>query len=375
VTQRVVALDFGSTGVRAVQVSASKKQTKVEAVAAAPLPRGAIVNGEIRDAAAVTATLTDLWETAGFKTKRVVFAVASDASVFVRQMELDWLDAKQFEEDLRHEVATVTDIAEDKLAIDYHLQADTVVEGTEEIEAHHRVRALAVAATTEMLDPFVAAAQDAGLLPLRVELGPFALLRATAPLPIEEGVAEAIVEIGGDVMTVVVHQGGQPRFIRILSGVGGNQVTQTLARTFSWSQSDAEGTKRALGIRTHFVHAPITESVFDVADLPATAATSDHEAHPVIEAAAAGTIAEIRASLHHFLASVPEVTALARVVLSGGGSLLGGLSTRLESELRIPVEFIDPLTQVTVSPKVALPTGITPQQLTVPIGLALGVSR
>ena len=56
----VVGLDIGSSGIRAVQVRTRKGKATIEKAGFAPLDRGVIENGEIRDAAKLTAAIKEL---------------------------------------------------------------------------------------------------------------------------------------------------------------------------------------------------------------------------------------------------------------------------------------------------------------------------
>ena len=84
---------------------------------------------------------------------------------------------------------------------------------------------------------------------------------------------------------------------------------------------------------------------------------------------------EVRGMLNYY-ASQPGAPRIGRVVLSGGGSLLGGLVERLGYATRLPVELARPMSVLTMGR-----TGLTDEQLqhvepvvTVPVGLALGVA-
>lgn len=365
----VAALDFGASGVRGVQFSLSKKTPRVEKIGYVPLPRGVIEAGVIRDPAAVTAALTALWKNGKFTTKQVIFSVAN-ADMVVRQMDLPWQPPAEFRQALPDEVARALGQPVDEFNLDYHLLDDQIA-GPDGREA----RILLVAANAEMVDAFVQAIRNAGLFPTVADLAPFALIQAAQGGDATPGTAEAIVDIGADVTTIVVAQAGQPRFVRILPGQGGNAITKALMSAFDWNFDDAEGTKRALGVSTQIAMPQITDTVFG-GDAPAPSAPAEeHPAQRVITEVASGAIREIRTSLDYFLASAEDVRSYSRLVLSGGGSLLRGLAPRLASELRLPVEYVTPLQAVNVKAKVTVPEGIIEQQLSVPVGLALGVAR
>ena len=110
--------------------------------------------------------------------------------------------------------------------LDYHLLEELEVTDRGPARPRRVARILLIAATRDMVDAFVDAAQRAGLRPTGVDLLPFALVRARTPHGLDPaGEVEAIVDIGADVVSVVVHAGGVPRYVRIIPGIGGDTIT------------------------------------------------------------------------------------------------------------------------------------------------------
>jgi type IV pilus assembly protein PilM len=168
--------------------------------------------------------------------------------------------------------------------------------------------------------------------------------------------AEAIVDVGASITNIVVHQGGVPRFVRILL-MGGADITDAVAERLGVPVDQAESVKQEQGM----------------ASLAGVADTSP--ASRVIEATASAFVEEVRGSLDYFMAQ-PGAPRIGRVVLSGGGSRLGGLIDRLSAATRLPVQAARPMSALKLGK-----TGLTPDQLayvepmvTVPVGLAMGVS-
>ena len=168
--------------------------------------------------------------------------------------------------------------------------------------------------------------------------------------------AEALVDVGANVTNIVVHQGGVPRFVRILL-MGGADITDAVAERLGVQPESAEQVKQETGMAAV---AGIAEST------PAGRA---------IEATAGAFVEEVRGSLDYFMAQ-PGAARINRVVLSGGGSRLLGLPERLSAATRLPVQAARPMSTLKLGK-----TGLTPDQLAyveptvaVPVGLAMGVS-
>lgn len=105
-----VAVDLGSTGIKAVQFSGGKRPT-IERVGYAPLPPGAFVNGEPVDHGTIAATLRGLWKAAKFSSKQAVVGLVN-TQVEVKKLDLEWRPDKHFAKALPY-------LAKD------HLQTDT----------------------------------------------------------------------------------------------------------------------------------------------------------------------------------------------------------------------------------------------------------
>jgi type IV pilus assembly protein PilM len=350
--RRAVGLDIGTSAVRAAELSAGRGGYTLERFGQVALPVGAVIDGEVLDREAVTAALKVLWSQTKFSTKRVVLGVANQ-KVVVRQVDLPWMEAKELRNALAFQVQDFIPIPVDQAIMDFHpLEEFTNDAG------NRMLRVLLVAAGREMVGSCLDAVQHAGLTPVMVDLTSFALIRSSThadTLGIDTQ-AEALIDIGARVTNIAVHQGGQPKFVRVLL-MGGADITEAVAERMGVPLEQAEALKQQLGI-------------------PATAAERDENpAGRVIDATAASFVEEIRGSLDYYLAS-PSAVPIRRIVVSGGGSRLGNLISRLATVTRLPVEVANPLASVHIGN-----TKLSTEQLghierlaAVPVGLAMGVA-
>jgi type IV pilus assembly protein PilM len=207
-----------------------------------------------------------------------------------------------------------------------------------------------------MVSTQLAAVQQAGLTPTMVDLTAFAVLRSLANAD-DLGMGaplEALVDVGARVTNIILHQGGAPRFVRILQ-MGGQDVTDAVADRTGTSQADAEELKRELGMRSN------GETV------------EQQAAGRVMETAGKAFAEQVRGSLDYYAAS-PGGQQVDRIVLTGGGSRLTGLAEALQEATRVEVTRGRPFSDLSVGQ-----TGLTPEQVqfvepaaSVPVGLALG---
>jgi type IV pilus assembly protein PilM len=352
-----VGLDIGTSGVRAAELTFGKGPATLQRFGQVALPQGAVRDGEVVDPQLVADAIKHLWATAKFSTKNVILGVANQ-KVIVRQVDLPWMPGDELRKSLGLQVQDFLPIPIEQAILDYFPISEVTAEG-----GNRLLRVLVVAASRDMVLTALDAVKRAGLRATQVDLTPFAVLRALGHVD-EIGSAagsvsgtEALIDIGAKVTNIVIHQNGNPRFVRILL-MGGDNVTEAVSERLGVPFDQAVAVKQQLGM------SPVRGE-----------AMSDHPAARVIEASAGSFVEEVRGSLDYYLAQ-PASVPLQRIVLSGGGARLTGLGQRLAAATRLPVE-----PGVASSTLKIGKTGLTDEQLSyvepqiaVPVGLALGVA-
>jgi len=340
-----IGLDIGTSSVRAAQVTVTKGTSVLERFGQVGLPPGAVRDGEVVDTRAVADAIRTLWANAKFSKKDVIVGV-SNQRVFVRLVQVRWMPENELRASLKFQVADLVPMPVDEAVLDFvpldELEADGI----------RFVRGLLVAASQDMVLSAIRACQMAGLRVRAADLTPFAVLRSagTADSLGLQG-PEAVVDVGAKVTNILVHDGGVPRFVRILM-LGGDDITGTLVEKLGMPTAEAERLKR---------------------DPEALAAPENTNARRVIDAALTEFVDEVRNSVDYYISSTSS-KPLSRLVLSGGGSLADGLAQRLATAVRAQVEYGRPFTNVSFGK-----TGLADEQLrfvepmaAVPVGLAMG---
>jgi type IV pilus assembly protein PilM len=353
VAGRVVGLDIGTSGVRAAELTLGKGAATLERFGQVALPAGAVRDGEVVDVDVVAAAVRQLWAQAKFSTKKVVVGVANQ-KVVVRQVDLPWMPTNELKKALAFQVQDFIPMPVEQAILDFHPLEEFTGEN-----GGRMIRVLLVAAARDMVGSALAAVEKAGLSPEVVDLTSFAVLRSLVSMDhtgLDSLQAEALVDVGASITNIVVHQGGVPRFVRILL-MGGADITDAVAERLGVPLDQAESVKQDSGMAL------------------VVGAADPNPASRAIEATASAFVEEVRGSLDYFMAQ-PGAPRIGRVVLSGGGSRLGGLAERMSAATRLPVQAARPMSALKLGK-----TGLTPDQLayvepmvTVPVGLAMGVS-
>jgi len=300
-----IGLDIGSSSIRAVEVRRAKDEYSLSNFGQIPLPPGTVTGGVVQDPAAVTAALKQLWAACKFGTRHISIGVTSPQLV-VREMSVSNLPAKEMRQALPFQVKDALPLAVERSLLDFY--------PLEEPGGNPTVRGLLIAMPKDAVMTAVDCAAKAGLHVDAVDLASFALLRAASRLDAQ---VEAIVDIGAQVTSVVVHADGEPLIVRTVPR-GGIEITESIATRLGIPSAEAEGLKCRFGLHGN-----------------GSKVTSD-AAYDAIRPLAS----ELRSSFT-YLASGERQKQVTRLALCGGSALMPGLAEHLQRQLGITVMYAD----------------------------------
>lgn len=343
-----IGLDIGSSAVRAVQLSRGRGGAIVlERLGQVVLEPETVVDGTIREPFLVTETLQILWEQFGFKQRKVAIGVASP-EVVVRPVDLPRIEPGEgFLPTLRLNATDFLPLPLEDVEFDYEL-----VEEYDTEDGQPMMRLLLVAAAKEMVATTLDAVKAARLKPMVMDLGALAMIRslrdAASAASFGPGDGHAIVNVGANLTSMVIHTNGTPRFVRTVA-LGGEDITESLAAAFGMDWESAETIK----------------SVTPGASSPYTALLNER---------IAWVIDEIRNSLAYYR-TLAGAVPVERVTMTGGSSLIPALPDRLSQALTVDVDHGRPFRGVTVGDVPLTPAELDAAQpfFAVAMGLALRV--
>ena len=338
----LVGLDIGSSSVKAVELTKSKKGYQITGFAYEGLGPDAVVDGAIMDAPAVADSIKKTFVAGKFKLKGVATGV-SGHSVIVKRVvvpaatpdEVDasiQLDAEQY---------IPFDLAE--VNLDYQVVGPGLT-STEE----PGMEVVLVAAKKDKIQNHTNVISLAGRNPEVVDIDAFALQNVfEANYTVDPNAVTALLNIGASLMNINITKGGMPLFIRDVS-VGGNQYTDILQKELQLNFQEAEDLKlgKAGGSEAEMVQ-PLLESITDM------------------------LVMEVQKTFDFFRETYPNET-ISQVLVSGGTSHMLGLADKIQETFAYPTELLNPFKSISMGPKVdaAKVTSLGPA-LAVAVGLAL----
>jgi len=336
-----IGLDLGATAARAAVLAVrghdGAAHVATQQVAGTPLAPGTVVNGVVEDPAALTAALKELWKSEGIGCRNVILGVANP-QIQVRDLQMPDLEPAQRARALPYQARDVIAMPVDQVVLDFAAlggpAADTgLVDG------------ILVACPREPVAMAVAAVEAAGLKVVRVDLSSFAVLRSAAT----EGLAaEAIIDVGAQLTTIVVHERGVPKLVRTLTR-GGEELTRRLAERLGMSLQDAEEAKCRDGLAVR------------------------GEVASVLAELVAPLITDIRTSLNYFRTGNADAR-IEQVALTGRGALLPGLANAIGAQVGATTVLAEPA-RLLEPPAKAKKRGFDTRWATAQsVGLAIGAA-
>ncbi len=335
-----LGLDVGSSAIKAVQLSRNNGSFRLEALGIAPVPPDVIVEGAIREPAAVAEAIQEAVGKAGVHTKDVAIAL-SGRELIIKKLQIPKVPPKELPDAVQLEAEHHIPFSIDEVFLDYH-----VVGTPDEL-----MDLILVAVKKSKVTEYVSVVEAAGLNAVVVDVDGFALgNQFELNHPTEQGEAVALVDLGASAMKTNVVRGGASIFARDIP-FGGKNYTQAIAQhlRIPLDQAEAAKTGKDVGIPWDSI-VPALESVSRELSL------------------------EIQRTLDYFVSTV-ESERISKIVMAGGCAQLPGLTDYLSSIWGIPVEVARPFDRIQVDAAHADAVAAAGPGLAVAVGLGLRRAR
>ncbi|MBI2061979.1 MAG: type IV pilus assembly protein PilM [Nitrospirae bacterium] len=323
---RLLGVDLGSSHLKMVRLAETKTGLHVEELVYAKAPAApegeSVVNMET-----LTGFLKELIKARQLQ-KSPVSSVVSDPSLTVTYLTLPWMPEPELREGVRFELKKQVAMQTDDIVFDY-----LVTDG--ELRERSMLKMVVFAVERRAVDDHVKMLQAADLVPMAVDTVPTALAACWRSLGAFKARKNyALIDLGGSNTTVSVAKGPKLVFARGLP-FGLSNLTQAVGRAFTLEVAAAEDLVRRVGLA------------------PEAAARQEGDPPPegVAEALRSEideACAEFHRTLDYFRMQFRE-DEIEAVYLSGGLSLLPGLSTSVGEFLGLDCTVMNPLQTATLA--------------------------
>lgn len=312
--RQVVALDIGSSSVKALELKRTGKGIEVDKLGVEVLAPDIVVDGAIVDTGAVSTTIVKVFDENKIKTKGVATSV-SGHSVIVKRLSMASMSEEELIEAIQSEASQHIpfDIAE--VNLDHQTLETDPNTGNMDV--------LLVAAKKDKILNYTNVLSLAGKTAAVVDIDAFALQNAYEfNYEPAENQTVALLNIGASVMNINIVRGRVPLFTRDVS-VGGMQYTDSLQKELDLSFEDAERVKMGKSVP----------------------GVSDEARLPVLKSVSEIIILEIQKTFDFFRATAPG-EHIQKIYIAGGSARVPGLLDLLKQEFSIPVEELNPFRKI-----------------------------
>lgn len=310
----LVGVDISTSGIKLVELSETgKNELRLERFASEPLPRGAVVDGNIENIEQVAEAVHRAWKKSGTRAKLVALGMPPAAVITKKIILPGGLSEDELEVQVESEASQYIPFALDEVSLDFD------VIGVAQ-NAPDDVEVLLAATRKEKVEDRVAVAEAAGLKPIVMDIESYAarsaIGRLTAQLPNGgQGQIIALFQIGSQITHISMLLDGQPIYERE-QPFGGHQLTQDIVRAYGLSYEEADAKKCSGDLPDGYQSELLT---------------------PFLESAAM----EATRAIQFFFTSTPY-TKIDQIFLAGGCAIIPGLVEIIAARSKISTSVVSP---------------------------------
>lgn len=320
----LIGVDISSSAIKMVEIAdAGKNLYRVERYAIEPLPKDAVVDGNIANLEVVGETMKRAWIKLGTRIKNVALALPSAAVISKKIIVPAGLRDSDLELQVETEANQYIPFALDEVNLDFQVLG-SAPSSPDEVEV------LIAASRKEKVEDRVAAAEAANLKAIVMDVEAFAtqaayeLIAHQLPNGGKEQII-AIVDIGASMMHINVLHNNQSIYQREQS-FGGNQLTQEIQRRYSLSAEEADLAKRNGGLPENY-EPEVLQPFMDTLAL------------------------EVARALQFFFSST-QYNRVDHILLAGGCAMIQGLDETVSSRTQVSTMIANPFANMALSQRI-----------------------
>jgi len=316
---KAVGLDIGSSSIKVVELAPGKVPRLVNYGISRVLP-DAIVEGEIIDREVVLDAIRSSFEGRSIKSKDVIVGVAGH-DLIIKKITMDRMSESDTREQIRWEAEQYVPFDINEVTIDFEIVNPNLGENQQEV--------VLVASKNELINNTISLLRELNLNPVAIDAAAFAIQNV---FELNYGIFPnetiALIHIGAGLTIINVIKNNSPLLARDVY-YGANGYISRLQKELGMNYEDASSAVK--GAVPMGVTAEAVNSVFE--------SFADELSNQIEKS-------------FQFLSSLGGEEKLARIYLSGGGSLIPNLLEFFKRRFTIPIEKLNPFQKITYDPAV-----------------------
>ena len=324
-----IGLDIGSHSVKVVALEMTSKGPFVTSVGIKEIPYGE----QREDPAFISETIKALFREIGLKPGKVNLTL-SGADIYIRRISMPSMPRSELREAVRWEMKSHLPFPIESAQIDYLILGEATDKDLKGLDL------IVVACPRHLIDRSLAIAEGAGLRPIHLGVGPFALWNLMCTLDrFQKEEVIGLIDLGAEKTGIYLFQDGILQFSREVTP-GGMDLTRAIMEGMDSDEEHhllfdrAEKIKYEMGIPAKVFYEKNGDQSSNRSKIP-------YLVRPVLER----LMAEIGRSLDYYRTQ-SHVERIDRLLLTGGGANTKNIVTYLSETLRLPVERLNPFDKI-----------------------------
>lgn len=301
-------LDIGTTSIKAVSLKSDKSKISVASVAVSPFTAKSILSESQINQQTIASSVSEMLEIAQIKSKDVNVSIPA-SQVYTKIIEVPELSKKELSSSLSWEMEQYIPLPLNQVRTDWQILDHFTKSGQKTMSV------LIIAASLTILQKYENILNLSHLKPASIETEMISIHRALSPM-LAPSETTLIVHLGSSTTNISITSDKVLRFVATI-GLGGLAITRAISSDLGISSSQAEELKKVYGVDTSTLDGKIGDAL-----------------RPILDA----IIADIKRAILTYKEKNPG-SVITKVILSGGSSLLPGLSGFFAESLSLSVEI------------------------------------
>jgi type IV pilus assembly protein PilM len=314
----LVGLDIGSSSIKLAEVISNSKGHYLNRFCEVPLPKGAIIDGILADAGALSLKIKEIFKLAKCGRKGIVTSLAGN-SVIIKKVTLEQMNETELRDLIRDEAGKYLPFDNmDDVNYDFQILGENNYNP-------NQMDIVIVAAKKDIVSSFLEAATAAGQNVDIIDVAPFVLETLyCANYEFDNEEIVVLINIGASTTGINVVKGGMSVFTRDFA-LAGNSITEAIQEKYKVTFEEAEKLK--------------TEG------MPNGGEAEKQELKNSILQFAQPICMEIERSIDYFRSTFGGED-IKQILLAGGSARIDHLTKHLSEMLNVKTELIDPFMKI-----------------------------
>jgi type IV pilus assembly protein PilM len=310
-SKSMVGIDIGSSAVKVALMSKNKGQGyRLVSYGQSPVPEGAIIDDEIQNLDEIVKSVKDALKDGKITQHLAVVSIFGPSTV-ARKLPIALTEGDDLDDQISWEAEQYIPFPIEETKISHHVFGQNEGGG---------IDVLLVGAKQELVDSFVGVVEAAGLKVKIVDLGIIALANAfeiATKSKVADDESYLVLDFGAQSIKQIIYRANNLPFTKEIS-LGGSSITEEIQRQLGVSFLEAEELK-TIGDGSGNLPEEVLSIISDMTDNMA---------------------GEVKKNVDFYLSSSADET-LKKCFITGGSSLLPGITEKLENVLGIDVSYLN----------------------------------